>query len=260
MDAIDSTLLTLPPEAKATASSLLSQSEEPRTVSGGCAICLCPYEEGDVVTWSPKEACSHAFHKECIIPWLSKKYEPNCPCCRQEFCSLSLTLPEHNQHQLSLVTPFGLIPTAESTSLNQNGQPSRWNSLFGISTRQSGNTTSPFTLGNTAHLNSLNAASIVSLRLPQDIPIHHGYTVRVVNSIDPELGSPNQAPEMEEVEMATVTASPRPGDETIQPILANETADEGATDDVDETNNSDHDARDQASDEPSNPDSPETSL
>jgi len=240
MDAIDSTLLTLPPEPK---------TSEPRTVSGGCAICLCPYEEGDVVTWSPKDTCSHAFHKDCVVPWLSKKNEPNCPCCRQEFCSLSI-LPEHNQHQLSLMTPFGLIPAAHATPLNQDGQPVRWNSMF----TRSANTTSTFTSDNTAHRNSLNAASFVSLRLPYDIPINHGYTVRVVNSIDPELGSPNQAPEMEEVEMSTVTASPRPGDETIQPILANETA-EG----VDETNNSDHGDRDNASEEPSSPDSPESS-
>jgi hypothetical protein len=34
-----------------------------RTVPGGCAICLCPYEEGDVVSWSTETACKHAFHQ-----------------------------------------------------------------------------------------------------------------------------------------------------------------------------------------------------
>ena len=34
-----------------------------RSVPGGCAICLCPYEEGDVVSWSTEAACKHAFHQ-----------------------------------------------------------------------------------------------------------------------------------------------------------------------------------------------------
>ena len=57
-----------------------------RTVPGICAICLCPYEDGDRVSWSTKCSCQHAFHTECIIPWLAKKEEQKCPVCRQDFC------------------------------------------------------------------------------------------------------------------------------------------------------------------------------
>ncbi|CAB9517380.1 protein ligase RNF181 [Seminavis robusta] len=57
-----------------------------RTVPGACAICLCPYEPGEQVTWSPREACQHVFHSGCIIPWLGKSDEPKCPCCRRDFC------------------------------------------------------------------------------------------------------------------------------------------------------------------------------
>jgi len=60
-----------------------------RNVPAACAICLCPYEDGDSVTWSPREQCQHAFHTECIVPWLAKKDEALCPCCRQEFCTIN---------------------------------------------------------------------------------------------------------------------------------------------------------------------------
>ena len=58
-----------------------------RAISGVCTICLCPYEDGDQITWSTEESCQHAFHTDCIIPWLAKKEEPRCPICRQEFCA-----------------------------------------------------------------------------------------------------------------------------------------------------------------------------
>lgn len=57
-----------------------------RCVSGMCAICLCPYSSGELITWSPKTACQHAFHKDCIIQWLAKKEELKCPVCRQDYC------------------------------------------------------------------------------------------------------------------------------------------------------------------------------
>jgi hypothetical protein len=61
-----------------------------RTVPGVCAICLCGYRVGDRVTWSTQWECQHAFHHECIVPWLAKNYESDskCPCCRQVYCSI----------------------------------------------------------------------------------------------------------------------------------------------------------------------------
>jgi len=58
-----------------------------RPVQISCAICLSPYEVGDVVSWSLNAQCSHAFHQDCIISWLvqQKDDEPLCPCCRQNF-------------------------------------------------------------------------------------------------------------------------------------------------------------------------------
>lgn len=57
-----------------------------RTVCGLCAICLCPYEPNEELSWSPLPPCQHAFHTECIKAWLAK--EIKCPICRQDFCRL----------------------------------------------------------------------------------------------------------------------------------------------------------------------------
>lgn len=107
-DVMDTKYLTLPSGAEGTT------PEKPRIVPAGCAICLCSYEEGDSVTWSScEDACPHAFHTDCVIPWLAKNKDPKCPCCRQHFCFIEpITEPSP---QLSLLTPFGLVPTAVAT-------------------------------------------------------------------------------------------------------------------------------------------------
>jgi len=51
-----------------------------------CAICLCPYEEGDIRIFSKR--CPHVFHKECILEWLVKCHN-ECPCCRKEMVTKS---------------------------------------------------------------------------------------------------------------------------------------------------------------------------
>jgi len=103
-DAMDHTILMLP---------TTEDGNGGRTVPGGCAICLCPYENGEKVTWSKEESCPHAFHTECIIPWLAKKNESKCPCCRQDFCIVEPVTPS----DLSVLAPFGLIPTSLAASM-----------------------------------------------------------------------------------------------------------------------------------------------
>ncbi|MES1917796.1 MAG: hypothetical protein MHM6MM_009502, partial [Cercozoa sp. M6MM] len=42
-----------------------------------CRVCLCEYEEGDMLKTLP---CFHGFHSECIDPWL--RNNPSCPVCK----------------------------------------------------------------------------------------------------------------------------------------------------------------------------------
>ena len=54
-----------------------------RCVDGTCALCIDEYEAGDNVVWSDLQ-CPHAFHKECLMQWLSKG-KKRCPICRHWF-------------------------------------------------------------------------------------------------------------------------------------------------------------------------------
>ncbi|KAL7521259.1 hypothetical protein ACHAWX_005932 [Stephanocyclus meneghinianus] len=51
-----------------------------------CAVCICPYQEGDIRIFS--KHCSHVFHKECIFEWLVKGHN-ECPCCRTDMVTKS---------------------------------------------------------------------------------------------------------------------------------------------------------------------------
>lgn len=46
--------------------------------SSDCAVCLCEFEDGEMVRVLPR--CGHGFHLECIYMWLHS--HPNCPVCR----------------------------------------------------------------------------------------------------------------------------------------------------------------------------------
>jgi hypothetical protein len=47
-----------------------------------CAICLCAYEPGDVITTSTC-TCTHEYHRDCMAEWLVR--QKHCPICRTIF-------------------------------------------------------------------------------------------------------------------------------------------------------------------------------
>jgi len=51
-----------------------------------CPICSEEYKPGDDIAWSKNEECVHAFHTDCIVPWLMD--HDDCPMCRNDYLSL----------------------------------------------------------------------------------------------------------------------------------------------------------------------------
>ena len=48
-----------------------------------CPICCDKYVKGDDIAWSKNEECAHAFHTDCIVPWLIEHND--CPMCRNDY-------------------------------------------------------------------------------------------------------------------------------------------------------------------------------
>lgn len=104
--------------ATATSSPLHHTSRQ--YVHDSCAICLEPYQAGDVVVWSCTESCPHVFHKTCFVDYLLSYRSPGtpCPACRQPFidecvCNACKTRPKRNASQSEEISPQ--TPTANES-------------------------------------------------------------------------------------------------------------------------------------------------
>lgn len=71
-----------------------------------CFICLCDYEEGDIVCCSPNSQCVHMFHQNCIEEWLMR--HDDCPCCRNDYLTVnSATASNDKDCELGESDPIG---------------------------------------------------------------------------------------------------------------------------------------------------------
>ena len=61
------------------------------TMSTSCSICIEDFEKGETIRLLPR--CGHAFHTECILPWLTER-QGCCPCCKEDV--IERPLPENN--------------------------------------------------------------------------------------------------------------------------------------------------------------------
>ena len=57
-----------------------SSPETAAEVDQDCAICLGPFEDGDLCSIMP--VCRHEFHRDCIVNWLLMANNNTCPLCR----------------------------------------------------------------------------------------------------------------------------------------------------------------------------------
>ncbi|KAH7297625.1 hypothetical protein KP509_25G004000 [Ceratopteris richardii] len=74
------------------------ESELKMMMNAECAVCLCEFEEGEVLRLLP--ACSHLFHKDCVDMWLFS--HTTCPLCR-----LSLLRQKRDTDDVSQEHPAG---------------------------------------------------------------------------------------------------------------------------------------------------------
>jgi len=74
--------LILPPEISSDNKKCNNINNKGRT-SNECAICMAEYDLGDVVIAS--KHCSHAFHQTCILDWIGREKNVDCPSCRTVF-------------------------------------------------------------------------------------------------------------------------------------------------------------------------------
>lgn len=89
-----------------------------RYVDGQCALCIDDYEAGDEVVWSGLE-CTHAFHKTCIMQWLSKG-KKRCPVCRNWFVPGARIEDQKKLHGEEWQRAVAVLEEAEDERVVQN--------------------------------------------------------------------------------------------------------------------------------------------
>jgi len=75
----DATAITTNESTSTTTTATTTTSLFKTTMSTSCSICIEDFEEGEKIRLLPR--CGHAFHTDCIIPWLTER-QGCCPYCK----------------------------------------------------------------------------------------------------------------------------------------------------------------------------------
>jgi hypothetical protein len=151
-----------------------------------CSICLGCYEDNDNVLLS--KTCPHKFHKECILDWLQRHANAECPCCR-----------------VAMTSEAEVWKTVQSLRKQQN-QPKR--NVWRFRTR-------PATA---SHVNESSIASEVSLRSETSV-IHVGDDHHNVNdSLSDNLGADEPVTVREEIATISDLEANIPAPEGVRSI------------------------------------------
>jgi hypothetical protein len=67
-----------PPTSESAISETAPEKIFTTTMSTSCSICIDDFCEGETIRLLPR--CGHAFHTDCILPWLTER-KGCCPCC-----------------------------------------------------------------------------------------------------------------------------------------------------------------------------------
>eukprot|EP00557_Chaetoceros_sp_GSL56_P008877 CAMPEP_0176502428 /NCGR_PEP_ID=MMETSP0200_2-20121128/14748_1 /TAXON_ID=947934 /ORGANISM="Chaetoceros sp., Strain GSL56" /LENGTH=395 /DNA_ID=CAMNT_0017901499 /DNA_START=156 /DNA_END=1343 /DNA_ORIENTATION=- len=85
-------------------------------IGSECVICCFPYKYGDIVSISKNKNCTHVFHLECMLTWLSGEHDTTCPSCRQDYLKDTISSSRSN----STACPLLLSPPDVSTTANSS--------------------------------------------------------------------------------------------------------------------------------------------
>lgn len=89
-----------------------------------CSICLGEYEPDDVLLGA--NTCTHQFHKDCILDWLQRQNNAECPCCRISMASeddvwhMILSIRKENKRQKDMANNKrrkSALPSEEDSAL-----------------------------------------------------------------------------------------------------------------------------------------------
>jgi hypothetical protein len=87
---IGHTTITSPTTRLLTEARVRRLPEEPHNKDAehhACAICIEEYREGEMLRVLP---CSHRFHTDCIVPWLTER-QASCPLCKYDIARQDIT-------------------------------------------------------------------------------------------------------------------------------------------------------------------------